>query len=117
MPLKFTPQLADSTVQSYCVDVAVRHNSSYPYSNLNLVVDFIDSHYKVVRHKVVIPIANDYGNWNGTGFGHLYQDKVTVSTGVNPASLHSVVVWQAMKGCDRVTDIENVGIIITPVND
>ncbi len=116
MPLKFSPQLVDSTVQTCNVEVAVRHNNSYPYSSLNLVVDFIDSRYRVVRHNVVIPVANGYGNWLGSGFGRFYQEKVTVAEGVAPASLHSIVVWQAMKGCEKITDVENVGIIITPVN-
>ncbi len=117
MPIKFEPRLSDSIVPLCNVEVAVRHNTSYSYSNLNLVVDFIDSTYKVMRHNVSIPIAGEQGEWKGTGFGRLYQDKVTVATGVSPSALHSIVVWQAMKGCDKVVDVENVGIIVTPVKN
>lgn len=117
MPLKFQPVMADSAVQSCDVEIAVRHNNNFAYSNLNLVVDFIDANYKVSRHNVVIPVASEHGNWSGAGFGRLYQDKVTVAAGVDPGALCSIVVWQAMKGCEKITDIENVGIIITPVRN
>lgn len=116
MPLRFAPTLDTAVTSLCCVEVAVRHNNSFPYCNLNLVVDFIDSTYKVTRHNVAVPISNEQGSWTGNGFGRLYQDKVVVAGAVDPSSLRSIVVWQAMKGCDKVTDIENVGIIISLVN-
>ncbi len=117
MPIKFEPQLADSVVGRCKVEVAGRHNTSYRYGSLNVVVDFIDSTYRVVRHNVSIPIAGEHGEWEGIGFGRLYQDKVTIATGVRPSSLRSIVVWQAMKDCDKIVDIENVGIIVTAVDN
>lgn len=116
MPLRFSPQVADSSVTSCNVQLAVRHNNSYTYSNLELVVDFIDINHKVDRRRVNFKLADEHGNWLGTGFGSLYQVLTPIAQDVNPDSLLEIVVWHTMKGIDKVEDIENVGVIITSNN-
>ena len=116
MPLRFCPEITDSTVTTCDVAVAVRHSSSYAYSDLSLVVDMIDSTHHVKRRLVTIPVADKYGNWKGTGFGGLYQLKCDVARNMPLSSILSIVVWQSMKGCEKVECIENVGVIVTPSN-
>lgn len=117
LPLRFKPHLADSTVQKCDVVLAVRHTNKYPYSDLNLVVDLIDSNYEVTRRQAEIHISDSYGNWCGKGFGNFYQVKATIAEGVDPNTLSSIVVWPAMKGCDKVVGIENLGILVIPCDD
>lgn len=114
VPLKFFPNIADSTITSCNVLLAVRHNNAYAYSRLDLVVDMIDSNHKVTRRVVNFELADEHGNWLGTGFGRLYQTQVVVAQGVNPCELHDIVVWPTMKGLDKVENIENVGVFIVP---
>ena len=117
LPMKFEPQLLDSTVQNCTVEIALRHNCDYAYDELNLIVDMIDSTNNVVRKPVRIKVADGYGNWTGCGFGRLYQDKVTVAENVKLSTLHRIVLWPAMKGCEKIENVENIGVIVTPVEN
>lgn len=114
MPVRFQPELTDSTAQAYNLEIALRHNNTYPYRNFSLVVDLIGNG-SVKRREVKTELADGYGNWKGTGFGALYQIKVPVGTIQACDSIKHIVLWQSMRDCDCITGIENVGVIITPV--
>lgn len=113
MPLTFTPEYDDSTA-TYDLALAVRHENTYRYRNLSLIVDVIATDSTVSRHSLDIALADEYGNWSGGGFGTLYQDEVSVVTGILPDEARSLVVWQAMEGCDTLSGLVNVGIIVNP---
>ena len=113
MSISFFPEYADSTI-TYDVELALRHNNSYQYSNLNLVVDLIDSVKNVNRSNIDFVLSDGYGNWLGSGFGALYQSSIVVAQGVKPSQVNSVVVWQAMKNCDVVKNVIDIGIIVNP---
>lgn len=113
LPLKFSPQFDDSTL-TYDITLTVRHDNSYRYSNLLLVVDMVTTDSTVSRQTVNMPLADQYGNWTGGGFGALYQNQVTLAEGVAPDDARSVVVWQAMAECDTLLGIADVGITIIP---
>ncbi len=113
MPLSFQPQYDDSTA-TFDLSIAVRHDNSYRYSNLSLIVDVIGSDSTIARHPVNIALADEYGNWLGGGFGALYQDAVELVNGINPDQARTVIVWQAMAGCDTLTGLVNLGIIVNP---
>lgn len=115
MPLRFYPEFNDTVVNKGVLDIAIRHNNNYPYRNLNIIVDIISSK-GIDRREIEIDVADGYGNWKGTGFGALYQLKKNIATGIDLRELQSVIVWQAMNGCEKVEGLENIGIIITPVN-
>lgn len=115
LPVTFTPQYVDSTV-NYDITLAVRHGSSYAFSNLALVVDVIAADSTVTRSSVDLHLADEYGNWTGGGFGPLYQNKVLIAAGLYPSQARSVVVWQTMNGCDTLHHITDLGIITTPNN-
>ena len=114
MPLSFRPEYDDSAAR-YDVTLAVRHDNSYRYSNLSLVVDVIAADSTVSRKRVNMALADGYGNWTGGGFGTLYQVTEPVALGVSPVDARSVVVWQAMNGCDTLRGLADVGIITKPL--
>lgn len=116
LPVAFSPQYDDST-RHYGITLAVRHSNGYAFSNLSLVVDVIAADSTVNRSRVEMTLADDYGNWTGGGFGSLYQNTVPVVSGVAPTQARSVVVWQAMEGCDTLACVTDLGIIVTPIGE
>ena len=114
VPLTFVPEYDDST-RVYDLSLAVRHDNSYKFSNLSLVVDLIAADSTQSRRTVEITLADDYGNWTGGGFGAVYQNKMTVARGLSPGNVSSVVVWQAMQGCDTLSGLTEVGLFTSPV--
>ncbi len=113
MSIKFTPEYPDST-QTYDIELAVRHNNDYQYSNLSLVVDLIDSVKNVSRSNIDFELSDGYGNWKGSGFGAIYQSSLVIAQGVTPSQVGSIVVWQAMNNCDVVKNLLDIGIIVSP---
>ena len=113
-PLNFKPEYDDSTL-TYSITLAVRHENSYRYSNLSLIVDLIAVDSTVTRQKVKMALADEYGNWKGGGFGSLYQETVDVADVIAPEDAQAVVVWQAMQGCDTLLGLSDLGIIVTPL--
>ena len=114
LPLSFSPEYDDSA-STYSITLAVRHDNSYRYSNLSMVVDVIAADSTVNRQTVNMTLADQYGNWTGGGFGALYQSTVPVVEAVTPDKVRSIVVWQSMAGCDTLRGVVNVGIITVPV--
>ena len=115
MPLKFNPVYDDSTAR-YDIALAVRHDNSYRYRNLSLVIDVIAADSTISRQYVDMVLADQYGNWTGGGFGALYQDKVDLLHGMAPDGARAVVVWQTMQGCDTLTGLVNVGLVTSPLS-
>lgn len=113
MPIRLVPEYADSTL-NYDIKLAIRHNTSYQYGNLSLVVDLIDSTKTVHRNNVDFEISDGYGNWLGSGFGALYQLSVVIAQDIKPSDVSSIVIWQAMNNCDNVKNVTDIGIIVTP---
>lgn len=115
-PVVFVPEYDDS-VLTYNLVLAVRHNNSYRHRNLSLVVDLIAADTIVARRAVNMPIADEYGNWKGGGFGTLYQDTVTIAEVIDPGDACRVVVWQTMEGCDTLNGLVNLGLITRPLTN
>lgn len=111
--LDFKPECADSLAR-YDVRLAVRHTSAYKYGNLSMAVDIADHRGAAVRKSVNFRVADSYGNWVGSGFGSLYQCSAVVARGLTPDQMRSIDVWQTMSGCDVVTSVVDVGIIVSP---
>ena len=113
LPLAFTPEYDDSAA-TYDITLAVRHDNSYRYRNLSMIVDVITADSTVNRQTVDMLLADEYGNWTGGGFGALYQTTVPIVRSVTPDKARSIVLWQAMGDCDNLRGLVNVGIIATP---
>lgn len=112
-PLYFTPQYGDSTC-TYEVKLSIRHDNSYPYRNLQLVVDLIAPDKTVKRQRVNMEVADCYGNWTGSGFGAVYQCSVVLEKEILPKDLRQIVVWQVMDSKQAIVHISDVGIIVKP---
>lgn len=112
-PITLHTQYADSSI-TYDITFFVRHAASYPYANLILTLDFITSDGKVKRKSVDFSIADQYGNFQGGGFGDYYQRSQLVLSNVKPADVHQVVAWQSMQGCHTLIGLHNLGITISP---
>ena len=113
LPLTFKPEYDDSAA-TYRITLAVRHDNSYRYRNLSMVVDMIAADSTVNRQTVDMPLADEYGNWTGGGFGALYQSTVTIDDAATADEARRVVVWQSMGDCDTLQGLVNVGIITAP---
>ncbi len=113
LSLTFKPQYDDSAA-TYDLTLAVRHDVSYAYRDLSLVVDVIGAHAAIDRKAITMPLADEYGNWTGGGFGALYQGTVTIASGIHPDEAQSVVVWQAMASCDTLHGVLDVGVVVRP---
>lgn len=112
VPLKFEPQFPDSTINGCEIILSVRHNNNFAYRSLNLIVDVMDSLHHVVRTPVSIAVSDEYGNLNGSGFGGLYQCSASVVESIPCSAVKSIIVWPAMKGCDTIMNVEDVGITL-----
>ena len=116
MPLVFTPQYPDSDAR-YDISLAIRHTNQYAYANLSLTADLLaDSGHAPRRSHIVFTLADEAGNWQGAGFGTLYQAKQTIARRVSPHEVRRVAVWQTMTDVPTVRQIAEVGIIVTPSN-
>lgn len=113
-PLTFRPVYDDSTL-TYSLSLAVRHESKYRFSNLSLVVDLIAIDSTVNRQTINMSLADEYGNWKGGGFGPLYQDTASIARVVAPEDAKSIVVWQAMDGCDTLGGLVDIGVFVRPL--
>lgn len=114
MPLYFSPEYDDSAA-SYDIRLAVRHDNSFSFRNLSLVVDIIAEDSTVKRNAVDMTLADEYGNWTGGGFGALYQIVIPVAKGYTPSRARQVVIWQTMAGCDTLNGVADIGIFTVPV--
>lgn len=113
-PVTLAPVYDDSAA-TYNLVLAVRHGNSYKYRNLSLVVDMIAADSVVNRQVLDMQLADEYGNWSGSGFGAVYTDTVHIASGINPSDAKSVIVWQAMQGCDTLRGVTDMGLITRPL--
>ena len=110
--LRFFGSDADSVALDGSLAVAVRHTNGYPYSNLWLEITLPEA--DTVRVDTVdIRLADTFGRWYGTGIGVSYQRVDTIYPSITIAAGAPVTVRHIMR-VDTVTDIEQVGLIITP---
>lgn len=112
LPMRFTPAWSDSAAVCDLL-VTVRHTQLYPYGNLPVVVDLIGDDGRVTRYRVHLDITDGDGNWQGQGFGTLYQCQKLVTHGVTPRQAHRVVVWQALDSCSSLPGVCDVGISLS----
>ena len=115
MPISLKPVYADSTA-TYDIELAVRHDTSFPYKKLTLAVDFDDDSAHTHRRMVTFDIADDNGNWLGAGFGSLYQCRAIIAENVKPGDVNSVLVWQTTTDSINLKHVTDLGIIVKPIN-
>lgn len=57
----------------YRLSFWVRHTNFYPYSNLWLFVQTTQADGQSQRDTLQLTLADSYGQWNGSGWGSLYE--------------------------------------------
>ena len=112
LPLVFEPEYNDSNA-TYDIVVAIRHTNTFQYSNMPLMVDLLgDSARLTSRVPIEIDVADEFGNWHGTGFGTMFQCKTVVAKALKPEQARKVIVWQAMSDTTTVQGITEVGVLV-----
>ena len=110
---KFSVNISDSQNPKNIIFV-VRNNNDYPYSNLRLIVKFLD----VQTNKETVDtlnyvLAKPSGEWIGSGFGEtketLFQYKINYKFPTN--GTYTFGVTQAMRK-DILPGIEDIGVKI-----
>lgn len=90
------------------LEVSLRHNIDYPYSNLWLEICYNNNGRQTVD-TVNIPLADVHGRWYGRGFGASRQAEAVVATDVSPLSGAPVKVRHIMR-VDTLRGVEAVGV-------
>lgn len=111
-PYYYEMQYADSAL-TYDISLSIRHDNYYSYRNLWLFVDYISSDSTINRDTINCELADEFGNWYSSGFGTLYQYEQKLRSGVRPADVSRIVVWQGMRK-DTINHLSNVGITVSP---
>ncbi|MFA9371023.1 MAG: gliding motility lipoprotein GldH [Labilibaculum antarcticum] len=73
--LRFEVEIID-TIQAHNVFINLRNSGDYAYSNLWLFVKIISPDNEVEEKKIEINLADDAGDWYGTGFGDIFDLQV-----------------------------------------
>ncbi|MGY8940460.1 MAG: gliding motility lipoprotein GldH [Flavobacteriales bacterium] len=96
--VKFEWQVKDTLTQhDFFIDL--RHDQSYPFSNIYLFVDFTFPNGKNLRDTISCNLADDRGVWLGTGFGNLVDHRIGFrkSTSFPVAGDYSIEVAHGMR--------------------
>lgn len=114
-PLVFEqPDSIFGGAEAYAIALCVRHDSSYPYRNLWLAADFVAGGRVVESDTVSVELSDEYGNWEGSGIGRLYQRSVTLRQRVAVGAYERVIVWHAMRP-DAVPGLSDIGLVYSTV--
>lgn len=113
----FNFEIKDAQIPKNIIFV-VRNNNDYPYSNLRLIVNFINLKTKEKETDTLNYIlAKPNGDWLGRGFGEtkeiLFQYKTHYTFPEN--GKYSIGIIQAMRK-DHLPGIEDIGISIKEVS-
>lgn len=98
----------EDSLSSGDLEVSLRHNIDYPYSNLWLEICYNNNGRQTVD-TLNIPLADVHGRWYGKGFGASRQAEATVAAGVRPLCGTPVKVRHIMR-VDTLRGIEAVGV-------
>ena len=72
---KFDWQVTD-TLKRHDFFIDLRHNQEYPFTNLYLFVDYTFPNGRTRRDTISCELANDRGQWFGSGFGNLIEHRI-----------------------------------------
>ena len=103
-PVTFSPVEGDGELF-----LAVRHDASYPYSNLWLEVSAPLHGGAQMVDTVNLTLCDNYGRWLGKGFGGSYQMEVPVAKSVKLDSGTTVTMRHIMR-LDTLHGIDQIGL-------
>lgn len=95
--------------KTYDVELHVRHDGKYPYRDLWLFVDFVGGGVVLERDTVDVELADQYGNWFGSGFGGMMQKSMILKSSVEAGQYEKVILWHCMP-VSSVQGLTDVGL-------
>ena len=107
----------DSLSQECNIDIELTYNNNYPYSNLYLLLSVADSMANIVSSDTLqLLLADEYGEWNGDGWGTTYQQREEYKRAFEfPSSgNYNITIAQGMRG-EPIKGIERVGVKVDKV--
>ena len=110
-PVYFVPEYGDSAA-CYELFIAVRYDNDFAFKRLNLAVDLLDSLNNVQRRSVSVPIVNEHGKRLGSGFGGVYQQRVSLVDNLPAFAVKKIVVWQTVQENEPLTHLNQLGVMI-----
>lgn len=114
--LRFEVEITD-TIHAHNIFVNLRNSGDYAYSNLWLFVKTISPDNEVDEKKIEIQLADETGDWYGSGFGDIFDLQVPFKQKVVfPKS--GKYVFEIVQGMYdlKLQGIVNVGIRIEKEN-
>lgn len=93
--------------------LSVRHTTGYEYSNLWLEMSYPLNDSVIKADTFNIILADDFGNWRGTGIGPSLQTTDTLATDFTIKRKEEIKLRHIMR-VDNLAEIEQVGIIYLP---
>ena len=108
-PLVFVPEHQDSIISGPLL-LTVRHNDSYPFANLWLVISD-DTHTDTLN----IKMADIYGNWAGKGLGSTKEITLTVNENYTHHSGDTIRIRHIVR-TDTLQGVSMVGLQLNPQN-
>ncbi len=90
--------------------VDVRHDQTYPFSNVYLFLEFSFPNGKIARDTLGCDLADERGQWYGTGFGNLVDHRIGFrqATQFPLTGTYGVTIRHAMR-TDPLPGITDVG--------
>lgn len=74
-PARFEWLVTDS-LSRYDFFIDLRHDQSYPFSNIYLFVEFTFPNGRMMRDTLSCELADERGKWLGSGFGNLVDHRI-----------------------------------------
>ena len=107
--MEFTYEPSD-TLQRYNVFISVRNDAQYPYNNLFLIAELNYPDGASERDTLEYAMADPEGNWLGTGYGSVKENKLWFRENiVFPSSgVYTFTVSHAMRKNGSVSGIEEL---------
>ena len=96
--LLFEPEIED-TINSYSINIHVRHTNLYPYSNLYLFVNTTAPTGASIRDTFECTLADEKGKWLGNGLGDIWDSEFVFKSPVRfpYAGTYQFEIEQAMR--------------------
>ena len=113
------------SLKAYNLFINIRNNSEFKYSNLYLITEIQFPKGKVISDTLEYEMARPDGEWLGTGFGDVKENKLWYKENIqfNETGTYTFKVKQAMRrngDVDPISDLEgikDVGLRIEKTNE
>lgn len=107
--MEFSFSDLDST-QAYNMYITLRNDEQYPYSNLFLIAEMTGPDGTSLRDTLEYEMADASGNWMGTGYGSVKENKLWYRENIvfPDSGVYTVTVSHAMRKNGSVEGIQEL---------